>query len=97
MARPTLPAQAVHARTTPEFTDESVPAALLGQHRIAANTWGRLRVRAGSVRLVFDDDGGQGVEVAAGAYADIPPEMTHHVVPGSGARFVVEFFRLGPR
>ncbi|MCB0997228.1 MAG: DUF1971 domain-containing protein, partial [Acidimicrobiales bacterium] len=35
------------ARTTPEFTAESVPPALLATHTVAAGVWGRIRVRAG--------------------------------------------------
>jgi tellurite resistance-related uncharacterized protein len=79
------------ARTTPEFTDATVPQGLLNAHRVAAQVWGRLCVRAGTVRFVFEDPPGTEHVVSAGEHVDIPPSVAHRVVPAPGARFVVEF------
>ena len=82
------------ARTTPEFTAESVPPALLATHTVAAGVWGRIRVRAGTVRFVFEDADGSGTHtLEAGDHLDIAPERPHHVEPDGEARFVVEFHR----
>jgi tellurite resistance-related uncharacterized protein len=78
-------------RTTPEFTDATVPAGLLGAHRVAAGVWGRLCVRDGSVRFVFEDPPGTTHDVNAGDHIDIPPGVAHRVDPAPGSRFVVEF------
>ena len=80
-------------RTTPEFTETTVPAALLAAHRVGPEVWGRLHVRAGRVRFVFEADPAGAVELATGEHVDIPPGELHHVEPLGDARFVVEFYR----
>jgi tellurite resistance-related uncharacterized protein len=80
-----------HVRTTPEFTSASTPAGLRAAHRVAAGVWGRLRVREGVVRFVFETPPGSVHDVRAGESLDIPPQRAHRVEPGDGARFVVEF------
>jgi tellurite resistance-related uncharacterized protein len=92
LADVTLPSGVVLARTTPEFTDETVPDGLRRGHRVTAGVWGRLRVFAGSVTFVAEDSGESRV-VAAGESQVIEPELRHHVDPEPGARFVVEFHR----
>jgi len=93
MALPEMPAGLALARTTPEFTDTTVPAALLAAHRVGPGVWGRLRVHAGRVRFVFEADPSSALELSAGEHIDIPPGEAHHVEPQSDARFVVEFYR----
>ena len=80
MAQPReMPAGLELARTTPEFTATTVPAALLAAHRVGPGGWGRLRVRAGRVRFVFEADPSDAVELSAGDHVDIPPGELHHV------------------
>jgi tellurite resistance-related uncharacterized protein len=86
-----MPPGLVVVRTTPEFTEHTVPAGLLAAHRVAAGTWGRLVVRSGTVRFLFEDPPATTHEVAAGESIDIPPTIGHRVEPGVGSRFVVEF------
>jgi tellurite resistance-related uncharacterized protein len=80
------------ARTTPEFTGETVPAGLLSAHRIASGVWGRLRVLEGSVLFVVEATKDSRV-VVAGETQVIEPDVPHHVEVAGGARFVVEFYR----
>jgi tellurite resistance-related uncharacterized protein len=82
------------ARTTPEFTDTTAPAALLAAHRVGPEVWGRLCVNAGRVRFVFEADPAAAVELSAGEHVDIPPDEAHHIEPRPDARFVVEFYRM---
>ena len=70
-----------------------MPRALLAAHTVAAEVWGRLCVRAGCVRFVFEADPAAGIEVSAGEHIDIPPGEAHRVEPLGDARFVVEFYR----
>jgi tellurite resistance-related uncharacterized protein len=88
-----LPDGVEHVRSTPPFDADTVPAGLLGAHQTAEGVWGRLVVEAGSVDLVFEDEGPGTATVVAGASAAIPPGRPHHVVPGADARFRVEFHR----
>ena len=93
MPRPTMPSGLALTRTTPEFDETTVPRALLAAHTVAPEVWGRLCVRAGSVRFVFEADPSCGIELSAGEHIDIPPREPHRVEPLRGARFVVEFYR----
>lgn len=78
---------------TPEFDERTVPAALLRAHRVADGVWGRLRVRTGSLRFVFESDGDEGRTVDAGGEQVIPPARPHHVELTGPVTFVVEFHR----
>ncbi len=82
-------------RTTPEFDESTVPAGLLGEHRVAPGVWGRLIVRAGA--LGFGFEGRPERVVPAGEHVAIPPDVTHHVRIVGPVRFVVEFHRPGDR
>ncbi len=80
-------------RITPEFDEHTVPAGLLAAHRIASGVWGRLLVRSGSIRFVFEEHPDRPVVVAAGDRQVIPPAIPHHVELIGPVRFVVEFHR----
>jgi len=82
------------ARTTDEFTDESMPAGLRRAHRVGPGTWGRLRVLAGSVDFTFETEPPTARTLTAGETQVIPPDRPHFVAPAPDARFVVEFHRL---
>ena len=89
-----LPSGLELVRTTDEFTAETVPAGLLRAHRVASGSWGRLVVRGGSVRFVWEEPGaGDPLELVEGDSVVIPPDTPHRVEPGDDARFVVEFRR----
>jgi tellurite resistance-related uncharacterized protein len=89
-----LPSGLELIRTTDEFDNDSVPAGLLRAHRVADGTWGRLVVRAGTMRFVFEDRADQPVIVGVGDRVVIPPALAHHVEFDGPACFVIEFHRL---
>lgn len=80
---------------TPEWTDETLPAAIRGDHSTKAGVWGLLRVLEGRVRLVFHDPV-TAVEVGPDSPARIPPQAVHHVETQGRARMRVEFYREDP-
>ncbi len=88
-----LPDGLVLARTTPDFTADTVPAAILAAHRTAEGVWGHLVVRSGAVDFVFEDAPDRVHRVDAGSTMPIPPGRPHHVSPLEGAVFAVEFHR----
>lgn len=90
---PTWPDGVHLVRATPEFDERSVPDGLLRAHRIADGVWGRLRVRTGALRFVFEDEGDDGRLVQAGGEQIIPPATPHHVEIIGPVAFVVEFHR----
>jgi tellurite resistance-related uncharacterized protein len=80
------------ARTTPVFSNETVPAALLAAHTVATGFWSRLVVRSGSVGFRFEDRSEEFLRLAVGESIVIPPERPHHVEFDEPAEFVVEFY-----
>ncbi|MEZ5246281.1 MAG: DUF1971 domain-containing protein [Acidimicrobiales bacterium] len=87
-----LPPGLALVRTTPEFTIDTVPAGLLGAHRVADDVWGVLRVNRGTVVFVLEDTGVRRSLTTNDAQV-IEPGVLHHVEPSADARFVVEFHR----
>ncbi len=96
-----LPEGAVHVRTTPRFTEDSVPRGLLSRHRVATGTWAVLVVVSGELGFVFDDprpeepagDDRGGVRRRPGDRQVIPPDRVHHLVIDGPVSFEIEFYR----
>ena len=94
MERGSLPPGLMLHRTTDVFTDTTVPAGLLRAHRVAPGVWGRLVVRAGRLRFVWEvAESGDPLDLVDGDSVVIPPDTPHRVEPHAGCRFVVEFHR----
>lgn len=91
-----LPDDLVVARTTATWDEHTLPTALRRAHRVAAGTWGRLRVEAGRLRFVAATVPPTDVEVVAGGSQAIPPDVEHAVEPLGAVRFAVEFLVAGP-
>ena len=88
-----LPRSAVVYTRTVEFSESTVPTALLRRHTTKPGVWGRIRVVAGSLRY----------RILAPTVTDhilsperpgvIEPEVPHEVLPLGPVRFYVEFLR----
>ena len=92
LADVTLPDGLELARTTPEFTAETMPDGLRRAHKVAVGVWGRLVVLEGTVTFVAEDSADRRT-LGAGEWQVIEPDTAHHVEPGADARFQVEFHR----
>ena len=79
-------------KKTPEFTPDSVPQGLLKEHSVKIGTWGLLRVSAAEVTFHVASMGFT-KRVVPGGEQIIVPELLHHIEPGSGAVFQIEFYR----
>jgi len=90
-----LPPGTVLTGTSPEFSADDLPPALAREHRTADGVYGLLCVKAGTLDYVRAADPDAPVALAAGDRHVIPPGEVHRVVLGAGARFCVEFHRLG--
>jgi tellurite resistance-related uncharacterized protein len=88
-----LPEDVHLARTSPLWTESTVPAGLLSAHRIAEGVWGRLVVSAGKLTLIFEDTPDETHVLATGDSAVIPPARPHHVVLDGPVEFSIEFHR----
>ena len=77
-------------KRTPEFSSETVPAALTRDHKTKAGVWSVIRVLAGTVAY---HRGGQTETLSQDRPGLVRPEEGHAVTPATGARFFVEFWR----
>lgn len=91
--RAELPDGLEAVRTTPTWDRVSAPAALLASHRVAASTWGILRVEEGQLRFHADTSPPLDVIVDADHPQAIPPEVEHHLALDGDVRFAITFLR----
>ena len=89
----TLPDDVAHYKTTPEFTEASVPQGLLRNHTTAAGVWGRIVVREGSLRYVIEGADQEAHLLVPGSPGIVEPQVPHHIVVEAPVRFCVEFHR----
>lgn len=96
-----MPTGLEFVRSTPVFDERSVPAGLLGAHRVGEGVWGRLVVSSGQLDFVFEDAALAELRnesarhtIRAGDVQIIPPGELHHVEIDGPVEFVVEFHRV---
>ena len=92
-----IPAHWVVRRSTPFFTRDNVPQALLSHHNTAAGVSGQLCVMEGTVTYYgFADEQAEEPEVTlvihAGQFATSPPQYWHRVELSEDARFNIHFW-----
>lgn len=90
-----LPSDVSPYRRTPEFTETTVPAALLKAHSTKEGAWGLIHVLEGRLAYRVEDPRRPGSEtiLAAGSTCVIEPTILHAVEPLGPVRFYVEFHR----
>lgn len=81
-------------RSTPLFTEATVPPGLLRSHRTAPGTWGLIRVLEGRLLYRVLDPASERVLDPAGAPGLVEPGVPHEVAPLGPVRFQVEFHRM---
>ncbi|HDX8591748.1 TPA: DUF1971 domain-containing protein [Aeromonas dhakensis] len=97
MAMQLIPSHWVVRRSTPFFTRQNVPQALLIHHNTAAGVFGQLCVMEGTVTYHgFADEQAEEAEVSlvirAGEFATSPPQYWHRVELSEDARFNIHFW-----
>lgn len=90
----TLPAGLAHYKSTPEFTQDSMPAGLRRSHTTAAGVWGRIVVLEGTLRYRITGAALPETHVLMpGSPGIVEPQVEHEVEPVGNVRFLVEFHR----
>ena len=80
-----------HYRSSPEFTNTTVPAGLLKDHSTKTGTWGKLVVFSGTVRFIADDS--PVVVLNETQPGVIVPNLRHRIEVAGDTRFRVDFYR----
>lgn len=84
-------------RSTPFFTKDNVPPALLTHHNTAGGVFGQLCVMEGQVTYYgFADENATEAEVVvvinAGQFATSPPQYWHRIEMSDDAQFNINFW-----
>ncbi|MGS4880532.1 DUF1971 domain-containing protein [Photobacterium damselae] len=92
-----IPADWTVQRSTPFFTKDNVPAALLTHHNTAEGVFGQLCVMEGQVTYYgFADADATEPEVKvvinAGQFATSPPQYWHRIEMSDDAQFNINFW-----
>jgi tellurite resistance-related uncharacterized protein len=88
-----LPAGHVAYRRTAEFTESTVPRALLSRHTTKPGVWARIHVLDGALLYLLREPFDEEQRLEPGAVGVVLPGVEHEVQPLGYARFFVEFFR----
>lgn len=83
-------------KTTPTFTQDSVPAGLLADHSTKEGIWGLIHVSRGKLRYCVTDPRRENEEriLEPGSAAGVvEPTIVHRVEPLGPVEFYVEFLR----
>jgi len=77
--RGSLPTGSEAYRTIGPFDAASLPKGLRAEHSLKPGAWALLRLARGTVRFVWDDGEGGGLDLVAPAELVVPPIVPHHV------------------
>ena len=91
-----MPSALLFVRSTPEFTEKTVPTGLLSSHQLAPHLWARLTVLQGRVRFTFEEPEVFDIDLEVAQYVDIPPQIAHHVLVLPGGSFSLSLYRKSP-
>lgn len=89
-----LPPGSTNYRSTPLFTETTVPAGLLGRHATAPGVWGLIRVQEGRLLYRVLEPLSERVLDPAAPPGLVEPTVPHQVAPLGPVRFQVEFYRV---
>jgi len=92
-----LPAGYVPYHRTAEFTESTVPRALLSRHTTKAGVWAQVHVLEGSLSYRLLEPFHEEHVLEPGSVALVLPGVEHDVRPLGPVRFFIEFYRPGNR
>jgi tellurite resistance-related uncharacterized protein len=81
-------------RSSPEWTELTMPQGLLRAHRLGGGTWGRIAVRSGELRFIMSTEPPVEVALGPGSSQAVPPEVDHEVRPLGAVRFTIDFLTI---
>lgn len=91
----TIPDSVAHYKSTPIFTETSIPAALQRSHTTAAGVWGRITIVEGSLLYRITDPSAAPEEILLTPEQPgvVEPQIEHEVQVVGPVRFQVDFHR----
>ena len=88
-----LPSDVTSYKSTPEFTNETVPKGLLRAHQTKQGTWGKIVILSGRLRYRILEPELEEIELSPDRFGVVEPTVLHEVEPMGEVCFYVEFYR----
>lgn len=88
-----LPADFVAYKRTPEFSELSVPGALLDSHSTKKGTWGEIVVLEGCLTYRILEPVREELVLDPQHSGIVEPLMKHEIAIHTSARFYIQFYR----
>ena len=88
-----LPMTVEYYKSTPVFTQRTVPKGLLKAHQTKQGTWGKIVVLSGQLEYRILEPMFEEILLSSGKYGVVEPTILHEVSPVGEVTFKVEFFR----
>ena len=88
-----LPETVSPYKRTPEFTETTVPAALLSSHNTKAGVWATIIVLEGHLTYRIIEPTLETIVLSPELSGVVEPTIKHKVEPIGHVRFYVEFYR----
>lgn len=88
-----MPTSVVFYKSTPEFTESTVPAALRRDHTTGENIWAKINVLEGSLTYCITEPDAERHLLEVGSVGIIEPRMKHYVEIEGPVKFRVDFYR----
>ncbi|MCM8529942.1 MAG: DUF1971 domain-containing protein [Lentisphaeraceae bacterium] len=79
-------------KSTPVFTEETIPSAILNRHNTKKGTWGKLNILEGEAIFV-DLENEQEIVATPDRPVNIVEEAWHHVKVSGPVKLRVDFYR----
>src|SRR3546814_11337280 len=76
-----LPADVVPYKRTPDFTEQTVPPALLREHRTKEAVWGRIVVPEGRLQYTINEPACEAHVLDTEHFGVVEPTVRHEVTP----------------
>ena len=84
-------------RSSPVWTEHTVPQGLLRTHRLGHGTWGRIVVHTGQLRFIMSTEPAVDTVLGPGSSQAVPPEVDHEVRLLGSVRFTIDFLTVDRR
>jgi tellurite methyltransferase len=84
-------------RSSPVWTEQTVPRGLLRAHRLGPGTWGRIVVDAGQLRFIMSTEPALDTVLGPGSSQAMPPEVDHKVRLLGPVRFTIDYLAIERR
>ena len=88
-----IPKECTAYKSTPTFSETSIPAGLLKAHQTKPGTWGKIVVLEGELVYRILEPEVEEHTLDANHFGVVEPGVLHEVVPRGKVQFYVEFYR----